>query len=127
MASICPGDLNAFFFTGGGAESNETAIRMARLRTGRQKILYTFVILLCVLTCFRSRYRSYHGSTLGSLNLTGDPRRFGAEPSPPGFVKFCDPYPYNFEWGAASEEELTHRNLQYLHVQIQPKTTISSM
>ena len=78
LAEITPGDIDTFFFTNGGAEANENAIRMARLYTGRQKIL--------------SRYRSYHGATAGALTLTGEPRRWPAEPGIPGIVHFMDPY-----------------------------------
>jgi taurine---2-oxoglutarate transaminase len=78
LAEICPGDIDVFFFTNGGAESNENAIKIARFVTGRQKIL--------------ARYRSYHGSTAGSGTLTGDPRRWPAEPGIPGVVHVLDPY-----------------------------------
>jgi taurine--2-oxoglutarate transaminase len=78
LADITPGDIDTFFFTNGGAESNENAIRIARLVTGRHKIL--------------ARYRSYHGGTAGSLTLTGDPRRWAAEPGIPGVVHVLDPY-----------------------------------
>jgi taurine--2-oxoglutarate transaminase len=80
IAEVAPGDLNKTFFTLGGSESNENAIRIARLVTGRHKIIV--------------RYRSYHGSTAGSATLTGDPRRFGAEPGIPGVCRVLDPYPY---------------------------------
>ena len=73
-----PGDIDVFFFTNGGAEANENAIRIARAVTGRHKIL--------------ARYRSYHGGTAGSLTLTGDPRRWAAEPGMPGVVHVLDPY-----------------------------------
>ena len=66
LAQICPGDIDVFFFTNGGAEANENAIRIARLATGRHKIL--------------ARYRSYHGGTGASLTATGDPRRWAMEP-----------------------------------------------
>src|SRR6188474_705812 len=62
LAQICPGDIDVFFFTNGGAEANENAIRIARLATGRHKIL--------------ARYRSYHGGTGASLTMTGDPSRW---------------------------------------------------
>ena len=78
LAEIAPGDIDAFFFTNGGAEANENAIRIARLYTGRNKIL--------------ARYRSYHGGTAGSISLTGDPRRWSAEPGLPGIVHVMDPY-----------------------------------
>jgi taurine--2-oxoglutarate transaminase len=78
LAAITPGDIDTFFFTNGGAEANENAIKLARLYTGRHKIL--------------ARYRSYHGATAGSMALTGDPRRWAAEPSMPGVVHVLDPY-----------------------------------
>ena len=68
------------FFTNGGAEANENAIRLARWYTGRHKII--------------ARYRSYHGATAGSLTLTGDPRRWPSEPGIPGVVRMFDPYTY---------------------------------
>lgn len=76
LASITPGDIDAFFFTNGGAEANENAIKIARLYTGRHKIL--------------ARYRSYHGATGGAITLTGDPRRWAAEPGIPGVVHIAD-------------------------------------
>src|SRR5882672_10711868 len=78
LAEISPGDIDTFFFTNGGAEANENAIRIARLVTGRHKII--------------ARYRSYHGGTAGGLTLTGDPRRWAAEPGMPGVVRVMDPY-----------------------------------
>lgn len=78
LAEICPGDIDVFFFTNGGSEANENAIKIARFFTGRHKIL--------------ARYRSYHGSTAGSVSLTGDPRRWPAEPGIPGVVHVLDPY-----------------------------------
>jgi taurine--2-oxoglutarate transaminase len=78
LAEICPGDIDVFFFTNGGAEANENAVKLARWVTGRQKIL--------------ARYRSYHGATAGSITLTGDPRRWAAEPGIPGVVHVLDPY-----------------------------------
>jgi taurine--2-oxoglutarate transaminase len=80
LSALTPGDLNHFFFTLGGAEANENAIRIARMVTGRQKIM--------------ARYRSYHGATLGAVSLTGDPRRWANEPGIPGVVRFFDPYKY---------------------------------
>src|SRR5436309_5496924 len=78
LAEIAPGDIDVFFFTNGGAEANENAIKLARLASGRHKIL--------------ARYRSYHGATAGSMTLTGDPRRWAAEPGLPGVVHVLDPY-----------------------------------
>ncbi len=68
------------FFTNSGAEANENAIKLARLATGRHKII--------------ARYRSYHGATHGSIMLTGDPRRWPNEPGMGGVVRMLDPYTY---------------------------------
>jgi taurine--2-oxoglutarate transaminase len=78
LAAIAPGDIDVFFFTNGGAEANENAIKIARMYTGRHKIL--------------ARYRSYHGGTGGAMTLTGDPRRWASEPGIPGIVHVPDPY-----------------------------------
>jgi taurine--2-oxoglutarate transaminase len=99
MAEITPGDINTFFFTLGGAEANENAMRAARLMTGRQKIL--------------SRYRSYHGATNATMQLTGDPRRWANEPGAPGFIRVMDPTPYNYSFGKTDAEK-TENNLRYL-------------
>jgi taurine---2-oxoglutarate transaminase len=80
LAEITPGDLQLSFFTNGGAEANENAIKLARWYTGRHKVI--------------ARYRSYHGATAGSITLTGDPRRWPAEPGIPGVVRMLDPYTY---------------------------------
>ncbi|MFL5137603.1 MAG: aminotransferase class III-fold pyridoxal phosphate-dependent enzyme [Microvirga sp.] len=80
LAEITPGDLEMSFFTNGGAEANENAIKLARWYTGRNKIV--------------ARYRSYHGATGGAITLTGDPRRWPAEPGIPGVVRMLDPYTY---------------------------------
>jgi taurine--2-oxoglutarate transaminase len=80
LAEITPGDLQMSFFTNGGAEANENAIKLARWYTGRHKII--------------ARYRSYHGATGGAITLTGDPRRWPAEPGIPGVVRMLDPYTY---------------------------------
>jgi len=78
LAGICPGDIDVFYFTNGGAEANENAIKLARFYTGRHKIL--------------SFYRSYHGGTAGAMMLTGDPRRWSSEPGMPGVVHVLNPY-----------------------------------
>ena len=80
LADLTPGDLNTFFFTLGGAEANENALRMARMFTGRQKVI--------------ARHRSYHGATAGSISVTGDPRRWASEPAVPGVIRVLDPYRY---------------------------------
>src|SRR5262249_34396438 len=80
LAEVTPGDLEMSFFTNGGAEANENAIKLARWYTGRHKIV--------------ARYRSYHGATGGAITLTGDPRRWPAAPAIPGVVRMLDPYAY---------------------------------
>src|ERR1700747_1554342 len=89
LAEITPGDIDTFFFTNGGAEANENAIKLARSFTGRHKIM--------------ARYRSYHGATAGAISLTGDPRRWAAEPGIPGVVRVLDPY-HGIERGWESAE-----------------------
>ena len=101
IAEVAGHDLNQVFFTNGGAEANENAIRLARLHTGRPKIL--------------AMYRSYHGATHGVIALTGDPRRWGTEPHTiPGIVHFWGPYPYRSAFHSSSPEEETTRALQHL-------------
>ena len=80
LAEVTPGDLTMSFFTNGGAEANENAMKLARWYTGRPKIV--------------ARYRSYHGATAGAITATGDPRRWPAEPGVPGIVRMLDPYTY---------------------------------
>ncbi len=100
IAELAPGDLDMVFFTNGGAEATENAVRMARGHTGRFKVLTT--------------YRSYHGATSGAITMTGDPRRWPSEPGMPGVVKFWGPYPYRSAFHASSEEEECARALQHL-------------
>ncbi|HEX2576611.1 MAG TPA: aspartate aminotransferase family protein [Aquihabitans sp.] len=100
IAELAPGDLDMVFFTNGGAEANENAVRMAKLHTGRHKVL--------------AAYRSYHGATAGSISLTGDPRRWPSEPALPGVVHFWGPYPYRSAFGATTEAEETDRALAHL-------------
>jgi taurine--2-oxoglutarate transaminase len=100
ICELAPGDLDMVFFTNGGAEATENAIRMAKLHTGRHKVL--------------AMYRSYHGATAGSISLTGDPRRWPSEPSLPGVVHFWGPYPYRSAFNATTEAEEASRALQHL-------------
>ncbi len=100
IAEVAPGDLDMVFFTNSGTEAVENAIRMARLHTGRHKVL--------------AAYRSYHGSTHGSIALTGEPRRWGSEPAIPGVVRFHGPYPYRSAFHAADEREECARALAHL-------------
>ena len=99
LSELVPGDIDTFFFTLGGAEANENAIKAVRQYTGRQKIL--------------ARYRSYHGATNACMQLTGDPRRIPNQPGMPGVVHVMDPWPYTYSFGD-SEAEITANNLTYL-------------
>jgi len=117
LATLTPGDLDHFFFTLGGAEANENAIRIARIVTGRQKIM--------------ARYRSYHGATHGAISLTGDPRRWANEPALPGVVRFFDPYKYrshSYREGD-SDAEFTNRCLAEVEeiIQYEGGHTIAAM
>jgi taurine--2-oxoglutarate transaminase len=85
LAQASPAGLDKFLFTLGGADANEHAIKIARLVTGRSKIV--------------TRYRSYHGATLGALAATGDARRLPFEPGLPGVVRVLDPYCYRCPFG----------------------------
>ncbi len=80
LHEIAPGDLSKTFFTLGGGDAIENAIKITRLYSGRQKIL--------------SRYRAYHGATFGAMSAGGDPRRLANEPGVPWIVHIHDPYPY---------------------------------
>jgi len=90
LAEITPGDLNKFFFTLGGADANENAIKFAKFYTKKQKIL--------------SLYRSYHGATYGAMTLTGDRRRIWAEPGIPGVVHALNPFCYRCPFGLTHPE-----------------------
>ncbi|EWT07917.1 hypothetical protein N864_17775 [Intrasporangium chromatireducens Q5-1] len=100
IAEVAPNGLDTVFFTNGGAEAIENAVRMARLHTGRGKVL--------------AAYRSYHGATAGAITLTGDPRRWASEPSAPGVVHFWGPYLYRSAFHAEDEEQERDRALQHL-------------
>jgi taurine--2-oxoglutarate transaminase len=100
ITELAPGDMNMVFFTNGGAEAAENALRMARLYTGRHKALTT--------------YRSYHGATSGAIALTGDPRRWPNETGASGAVKFWGPYPYRSAFHSSNEKEECERALQHL-------------
>lgn len=103
LSEISPGDINHFTFPSGGAEAIETAVRMARVMTGRQKIM--------------TRYRSYHGSTTTALAMTGEQRRWSGEAGATGHVHFFDPFPYSFSMGETNEEKC-ERALTLLREQI---------
>ncbi|WP_338432204.1 aminotransferase class III-fold pyridoxal phosphate-dependent enzyme [Clostridium tyrobutyricum] len=99
-----PDNMGKVFFTLGGADANENAIKIAKMYTGRFKIF--------------SRYRSYHGASFGAANLSGEPRRYTCEPGIPGFVKFFDPYIYREKIKFESEEKATEFYLGKLEEQL---------
>lgn len=105
IIGLMPDNMGKVFFTNAGAESNENAVKIARMFTGKHKIF--------------SRYRSYHGSSFGAGNLTGEPRRYTLEPGVPGFVKFFDPYVYREGIDFESEESASSYYLKKLEEQIQ--------
>ena len=116
ITEVAGHDLNQVFFTNAGAEANENAIRLARLHTGRPKVL--------------AMYRSYHGATHGVIGLTGDPRRWGTEPHTiPGIVHFWGPYPYRSAFHSSSPEEETTRALQHLRdtIMVEGAATIAAI
>ena len=104
IIDLLPDSFGKVFFTNGGADANENALKIARMYTGRNKVM--------------SRYRSYHGSSFGAGNLTGEPRRFPLEPGIPGFVKFFDPYLYRETIPFATEEEASAYYVSKLREQI---------
>ncbi|MEC5191743.1 MULTISPECIES: aspartate aminotransferase family protein [unclassified Arthrobacter] len=105
IAGLTPGDLDHVFFTNGGADAVEHAIRMARLHTGRKKVL--------------SAYRSYHGGTHLAINATGDPRRIANDYGDSGVVHFFAPFLYRSTFHAVTEAEETERALRHLEDVIQ--------
>jgi len=103
------------FFTNGGAEANENAVRMARLHTRRPKII--------------TNYRSYHGSTTTAINMTGDPRRWPNDTGSAGVVHVFGPYLYRSAFHAATEAEESERALQHLAqtIQMEGPATIAAI
>ena len=104
IIELMPDNMGKVFFTNGGADANENAVKIARMYTGRQKVM--------------SRYRSYHGSTFGAGSLTGEPRRQPLEPGVPGFVKFFDPYVYRDALPFKTEEEASEYYVRKLREQV---------
>ncbi|MBB5911489.1 taurine--2-oxoglutarate transaminase [Nocardia transvalensis] len=100
IAERTPGELDRIFFTNGGADAVEHAVRMARLHTGRPKVL--------------ARYRSYHGGTETAVNLTGDPRRWPNDRGTAGVVHFHGPFLYRSQFYARDEAEESQRALAHL-------------
>lgn len=111
-----PGDrLNHVFFTNGGTEAVENAVRMARQHTGRRKVL--------------ARYRSYHGHTQTSIHLTGDARRWANDTGSEGVVHFFGPFLYRSAFSASTEAEECERALQHLEqvVALEGPSTIAAV
>ncbi|MGZ4637834.1 MAG: aminotransferase class III-fold pyridoxal phosphate-dependent enzyme [Actinomycetes bacterium] len=100
IAEVAPEGLDKVFFTNGGADAVENAVRMARLHTGRHKVLTT--------------YRSYHGNTTTAIQMTGDPRRWPNDGGATGVVHFFGPYPYRSPFWSTSAEEEGARALEHL-------------
>ncbi len=100
LAELLPGDIDKVFFTLGGADANENAVKLARAVTGRYKVM--------------SRYRSYHGSTGVAMAMTGDPRRWANDLGTAGVVRVLDPY-----HGPQREVDSAEESLEYLEETIQ--------
>jgi taurine--2-oxoglutarate transaminase len=115
ISERAPGDLDLVFFTNGGAEANEYAVRMARLHTGRAKIM--------------AAYRSYHGATAGAISLTGEPRRWASEPGVPGVVRYWGPYLYRSSFHAQTDAQECERALTHLRetVMVEGAHTIAAL
>ncbi|MGW3896873.1 aminotransferase class III-fold pyridoxal phosphate-dependent enzyme [Micromonospora profundi] len=115
IAERTPAGLDKVFFTNGGAEAVEHAVRMARLHTGRPKVL--------------SQYRSYHGGTQTAVNLTGDPRRWPNDTGTAGVARFFGPFLYRSEFGATTEEEEAALALRHLErvVEMEGPSTIAAI
>ncbi|HEX2893322.1 MAG TPA: aspartate aminotransferase family protein [Marmoricola sp.] len=115
IAEVAPDGLDKVFFTNGGADANENAIRMARLHTGRHKVL--------------AAYRSYHGATAGAISLTGDPRRWPSEPGATGVVHYWGPYLYRSSFHATTEAEESERALEHLRdlIMVEGPATIAAI
>ncbi|QRY61338.1 aspartate aminotransferase family protein [Gordonia sp. PDNC005] len=115
IAERTPGDLNRIFFTNGGADAVEHAVRMARLHTGKHKVL--------------ARYRGYHGGTELAVNLTGDPRRFPSDRGAHGVVHFNGPFLYRSVFHSDSEEQECDRALEELRrvIELEGPSTIAAI
>ena len=115
IAELTPGELNRIFFTNGGADAVEHAIRMARLHTGKYKVL--------------SAYRSYHGGTALAVNVTGDPRRIPNDYGNAGTVHFHAPFLYRTQFHSSTSEEETQRALEHLEtiIQLEGPSTIAAV
>ncbi|MRH30011.1 aminotransferase class III-fold pyridoxal phosphate-dependent enzyme [Microbacterium sp. SYP-A9085] len=115
ISEVAPDGFEKVFFTNGGADANENAVRMARAYTGRRKVL--------------AMYRSYHGNTSTAIALTGDPRRWANEPADGSVAHFFGPYPYRSPFHATTPEEETARALEHLEqtIILEGASTIAAM
>lgn len=115
IAEVAPEGFEKVFFTNGGAEANEYAVRMARQSTGRRKVL--------------SMYRSYHGSTSTAIALTGDPRRWANDMADTGAVRFFGPYLYRSPFHSETPEQEAERALAHLEqtIQLEGPQTIAAI
>lgn len=102
LSELAPPSINKTFFTLGGAEAIDNAIKLARMYTGRHKII--------------AQYRSYHGATYGAISVSGDPRRFPADNQGiPNVVRVENPYFYRCPWNSRTPQEcgeMAARNLE---------------
>ena len=115
IVEVAPEGLGHVLFTTGGTEAIEHAVRMARLSTGRPKVL--------------SAYRSYHGSTSTSIHLTGDPRRWASDTGSAGVVHFFGPFLYRSAFGSETAEEECERALAHLEqvILLEGPSTIAAL
>ncbi|MFG3254920.1 aspartate aminotransferase family protein [Streptomyces sp. NPDC048172] len=115
IAEHTPEGLDRVFFTNGGADANEHAVRMARLHTGRPKVL--------------SAYRSYHGGTDTAINITGDPRRWANDHGGAGVVHFFGPFRYRSAFHATTEAEESERALAHLEqtIELEGPSTLAAI
>ncbi|HQZ85958.1 MAG TPA: aminotransferase class III-fold pyridoxal phosphate-dependent enzyme, partial [Actinomycetota bacterium] len=114
ITDLAPDNHHKVFFTNGGADAAENAIRMARLHTGRHKVL--------------SFYRSYHGNTGAAITATGDPRRWPNEYAY-GHVHFFGPYLYRTPFWSSSQQEESARALEHLEqvILFEGPTTVAAI
>jgi taurine--2-oxoglutarate transaminase len=115
IVEVAPPGLGHVLFTTGGTEAIEHAVRMARVHTGRPKVL--------------AAYRSYHGSTTTSIHLTGDPRRWANDTGTAGAVHFFGPFLYRSAFGSGTPEEECERALAHLEqvILLEGPSTISAL
>ncbi len=115
IVEVAPEGFAKVFFTNGGAEANEYAVRLARQSTGRRKVL--------------SMYRSYHGSTSTAIAMTGDPRRWANDAADQGTVRFFGPYLYRSPFHAETHEQESERALAHLEqtIQLEGPQTIAAI